>query len=151
MRIHEAAVFFKNFNKISILLDALIEVGLGYLALGQSSHTLSGGEAQRIKLATELSRGSIGKTLFILDEPTTGLHLQDIDRLLRVLQRLVNQGNTVIVIEHHLDVIKSCDWLIDMGPTGGHAGGYCLVSGTPESVAASESSITGKYLQRHMM
>jgi excinuclease ABC subunit A len=147
MSIAEAADFFQNFSKIARILKALVSVGLGYLSLGQPSHTLSGGEAQRIKLATELSRVSTSKTLYILDEPTTGLHMDDIGRLLDVLQSLVDLGNTVVVIEHHLDVLKVCDWLIDLGPTGGEAGGYCLAAGPPESIARTMTSMTGKYLQ----
>ncbi len=151
MSISEAAAFFQNFSKIARILDALVSVGLGYLSLGQPSHTLSGGEAQRIKLATELSRVSTSKTLYILDEPTTGLHVDDIGRLLHVLQSLVDQGNTVIVIEHHLDVMKVCDWLIDMGPAGGEAGGYCLAAGPPELIADTKASVTGKHLQTVMV
>ncbi len=147
MSIAEAAEFFQNFSKIARILDSLVSVGLGYLSLGQPSHTLSGGEAQRIKLATELSRVSTSKTLYILDEPTTGLHMDDIGRLLYVLQSLVDQGNTVIVIEHHLDVMKVCDWLIDLGPTGGEAGGYCTAAGPPERIAGTETSATGKHLK----
>jgi excinuclease ABC subunit A len=151
MSIAEAADFFQNFSKIARILDALVSVGLGYLSLGQPSHTLSGGEAQRIKLATELSRVSTSKTLYILDEPTTGLHMDDIGRLLHVLQSLVDQGNTVIVIEHHPDVMKVCDWLIDMGPTGGAAGGYCVASGPPELIANNKASLTGNYLMKALV
>ncbi len=147
MSIAEAADFFQNFSKVARILNSLVSVGLGYLSLGQPSHTLSGGEAQRIKLATELARTSTSKTLYILDEPTTGLHLEDIDRLIRVLQNLVDQGNTVIVIEHHLDVAKVCDWLIDLGPVGGEAGGYLMASGTPELIAKTKTSATGEYLK----
>jgi excinuclease ABC subunit A len=147
MSISEAAVFFENFSKVSRILKALVDVGLGYLSLGQPSQTLSGGEAQRIKLATELSRVSTGKTLYVLDEPTTGLHIADVRRLIGVLQNLVDLGNTVIVIEHHMDLIKVCDWIIDLGPDGGEAGGYLVGSGTPESVANNPKSLTGKYLQ----
>lgn len=148
MNIAEAADFFQNFSKIARILDALVQVGLGYLSLGQPSHTLSGGEAQRIKLATELARISTSQTLYILDEPTTGLHLEDIDRLIQVLQRLVDQGNTVIVIEHHLDVAKVCDWLIDLGPVGGASGGHVMAAGRPEVIAATKNSSTGEYLRR---
>ena len=126
----------------------LQQVGLGYIALGQSSTTLSGGEAQRIKLAKELSRRSTGKTLYILDEPTTGLHFADIQKLLEVLQRLVAQGNTVVVIEHNLDVIKTADYVIDMGPEGGGAGGKVIATGTPEQIARCKDSWTGKYLKK---
>ncbi len=146
MSIAEAAVFFENFSKVSRILKALVDVGLGYLSLGQPSHTLSGGEAQRIKLATELSRVSTGKTLYVLDEPTTGLHIADVRRLISVLQNLVDLGNTVIVIEHHMDLIKVCDWIIDLGPDGGDAGGQIVGVGTPEAIAANPKSLTGKYL-----
>ncbi|MCY2974630.1 MAG: excinuclease ABC subunit UvrA [Planctomycetota bacterium] len=147
MSIAEAARFFENFSKVSRILKALVDVGLGYLSLGQPSHTLSGGEAQRIKLATELSRVSTGKTLYVLDEPTTGLHIADVRRLISVLQNLVDLGNTVIVIEHHMGLIKVCDWIIDLGPDGGEAGGQIVGAGTPESIAANPKSLTGKYLQ----
>jgi len=122
-------------------------VGLGYLPLGQPSTTLSGGESQRIKLATELARTETGRTLYLLDEPTTGLHFDDIRQLLVVLQRLVDRGNTVIVIEHNLDVLKCCDWLLDLGPESGERGGYLLASGTPEQIAAMNGNETGRFLQ----
>ena len=125
----------------------LNDVGLGYITLGQSALTLSGGEAQRIKLAKELSKRSTGKTLFILDEPTTGLHFADIELLLGVLERLKNQGNTVVVIEHNLDVIKTADWIIDLGPEGGSDGGEIVAEGTPEDVAKVKKSFTGKFLK----
>lgn len=125
-----------------------MDVGLGYVKLGQSSTTLSGGEAQRVKLATELSRRSTGSTFYILDEPTTGLHAEDVKKLLEVLQRLVDGGNTVLVIEHNLDVIKSADWIIDLGPEGGIGGGEIVAVGTPEEVARCEASYTGQYLKR---
>ena len=125
-----------------------MDVGLGYVKLGQSSTTLSGGEAQRVKLATELSRRSTGNTFYILDEPTTGLHAEDVKKLLEVLQRLVDGGNTVLVIEHNLDVIKSADWLIDLGPEGGVGGGEIVAVGTPEEVARCEKSYTGQYLKK---
>jgi excinuclease ABC subunit A len=128
-------------------LEILRDVGLGYLALGQSATTLSGGEAQRIKLARELARKSTGRTLFVLDEPTTGLHFSDIEQLLHVLQRLVDEGNTVLVIEHDLDVIKQADHVIDMGPEGGDGGGEVVVAGTPEQVARHTGSHTGRYLR----
>jgi excinuclease ABC subunit A len=147
MRIDEAATFFENFPAIVRLLSSLQEVGLGYLTLGQSSTTLSGGEAQRIKLATELARVDTGSTLYILDEPTTGLHFDDIRQLLAVLNRLVDLGNTVLVIEHNLDVIKCADWLIDLGPEGGEAGGRITAAGTPEEVAAIEGNYTGMFLR----
>lgn len=148
MCIEDAVQFFENFPVIARMLHSLNEVGLGYLALGQASTTLSGGEAQRIKLATELGRVSTGTTLYILDEPTTGLHVDDVRRLLHVLQGLVEMGNTVIVIEHHLDVIKSADWVIDVGPEGGSGGGHIVAEGTPEDVAADSRSHTGRYLSQ---
>jgi excinuclease ABC subunit A len=126
----------------------LKEVGLGYITLGQSATTLSGGEAQRIKLSKELSKKATGRTLYILDEPTTGLHFDDIKQLLEVLNQLVDQGNTVVVIEHNLDVIKTCDYVIDMGPEGGDGGGQVLVAGAPEEVAKSQVSHTGRYLRK---
>jgi len=129
-------------------LQTLVDVGLGYIKLGQSATTLSGGEAQRIKLATELSRRSTGKTLYILDEPTTGLHFDDVKRLLQVLGKLVDKGNTVVIIEHNLDVIKSVDHVIDLGPEGGEAGGYIVAAGTPEEVARVKESYTGQYLAK---
>jgi len=129
-------------------MKTLYDVGLGYMRLGQPATTLSGGEAQRVKLATELARRATGRTLYILDEPTTGLHFADVERLLQVLQRLVDAGNTVVVIEHNLEVIKSADWLIDLGPDGGDAGGRVLAQGTPEAVAENEQSYTGQFLQR---
>ena len=128
-------------------MQTIQDVGLGYVHLGQPATTLSGGEAQRMKLASELHRQSNGKSFYILDEPTTGLHMDDIKRLLNVLQRLVDAGNTVLVIEHDLDVVKSADWLIDLGPEGGEAGGYVVATGTPEEVAEVEGSYTGKYLK----
>lgn len=148
MTVDEAAVFFENHPQLREKCALLQQVGLGYIALGQSSTTLSGGEAQRIKLAKELSRRSTGKTLYILDEPTTGLHFADIQKLLEVLQRLVAQGNTVVVIEHNLDVIKTADYVIDMGPEGGDAGGKVIATGTPEQIARCKDSWTGKYLKK---
>jgi len=148
MRVDEAAGFFENFPNIARILQNLHEVGLGYLTLGQPSTTLSGGEAQRIKLATELGRGESGKTLYILDEPTTGLHFDDVRKLLDVLGRLVDLGNTVIVIEHNLDVIKTADWILDLGPEGGQAGGELIAVGTPEQIAAEPHSHTGRYLRQ---
>jgi excinuclease ABC subunit A len=147
MSVDEAAAFFENFANVQRLLQVLQDVGLGYLKLGQPSNTLSGGEAQRIKLAAELARLDTGKTLYLLDEPTTGLHFEDIRRLLEVLQRLVDRGNTMIVIEHHLDVIKCADWILDLGPEGGAAGGRLVAAGTPEEVAAVEASHTGRFLR----
>ncbi len=146
MTIDEASQFFENFPKINRILSSLVDIGLGYVHLGQSSTTLSGGEAQRIKLGTELARVQTGRTVYVLDEPTTGLHFEDVGRLLCVLQRLVDAGNTVIVIEHNLDVIKSCDWLIDIGPVGGKAGGQLMACGTPEQVASLSQNLTGRYL-----
>ena len=146
MTIDEAAAFFENFPKITRLLSSLVDIGLGYVHLGQTSTTLSGGEAQRIKLGTELARTQTGRTVYVLDEPTTGLHFADVARLLAVLQRLVDAGNTVIVIEHNLDIIAACDWLIDIGPVGGVHGGQIMAEGTPESLAASNSNATGRYL-----
>ncbi|TOY70061.1 excinuclease ABC subunit UvrA [Leuconostoc citreum] len=150
MSVTEALAFFSPIPKIARKLQTISDVGLGYIKLGQSATTLSGGEAQRMKLASELHRRSNGKTMYILDEPTTGLHVDDISRLLLVLQRLVDGGNTVVVIEHNLDVIKSADWLIDMGPEGGEGGGNVLVTGTPEKVIRHEASYTGKYLKTIM-
>lgn len=147
MSIEDAAEFFQNHESICRVLATLVDVGLAYLTLGQPSTTLSGGEAQRIKLATELSRGSAGHTLYILDEPTTGLHSDDIRRLLVVLNRLVDQNNSVLVIEHNLDVIKTADWVIDLGPEGGAGGGRIVAAGTPEEIAACEASYTGQFLR----
>ncbi|MFH0951508.1 MAG: excinuclease ABC subunit UvrA [bacterium] len=147
MSVDEAKVFFRHISAVYQKLNILSEVGLGYLSLGQSATTLSGGEAQRIKLATELSRRATGKTLYILDEPTTGLHFDDIKRLLKVLNKLVDKGNTVLIIEHNLDVIKSVDWVIDLGPEGGAEGGYVVAAGTPKDVAKIKTSYTGQYLK----
>ena len=146
MTIDEAHEFFDAYPKLKKIISTLKDVGLGYISLGQPSTTLSGGEAQRVKLASELSRANTGNTLYILDEPTTGLHFQDVELLLSVLNRLVNLGNTVIVIEHHLDVIKVADHVIDMGPEGGIGGGTIVAQGTPEEVASIASSPTGKFL-----
>jgi excinuclease ABC subunit A len=148
MTVSEAIPFFENQQSILRYLKTLDEVGLGYISLGQPSTQLSGGEAQRIKLATELSKRSTGKTLYILDEPTTGLHFADVEKLLYVLNRLVDEGNTVVVIEHNLDVIKQADHIIDLGPEGGDGGGRIVCEGTPEEVAEVEESKTGKYLKR---
>jgi excinuclease ABC subunit A len=145
--VEEAVCFFENIPATHRVFVSLLDVGLGYLPIGQSSATLSGGESQRIKLATELARTETGKTLYVLDEPTTGLHFDDIRRLLDVLQRLVELGNTAIVIEHNLDVLKCCDWLLDLGPEGGAGGGYLLASGTPEQIAALEGNDTGRFLR----
>jgi excinuclease ABC subunit A len=150
MRVDESLDFFENFPLVHRMITSLHDVGLGYLPLGQPSTTLSGGEAQRIKLAAELGRVDGGGALYILDEPTTGLHLDDIRRLLEVLSRLVDKGNTVIVIEHHLDVVKSADWLIDLGPEGGELGGQIVAAGTPEEIAAIAGNHTGEHLREHV-
>ena len=146
MPIEEASKFFESVPAIARYLTTLNDVGLGYVRLGQSAPTLSGGEAQRVKLATELQRRSTGRTIYVLDEPTTGLHFEDVRKLLLVLNRLVDTGNSVIVIEHNLDVIKSADWVIDMGPEGGAGGGTVIAEGTPEVVAKDAKSYTGKFL-----
>ena len=138
--------FFQAVPTIARFLNTLCDVGLGYVRLGQSAPTLSGGEAQRVKLATELQRRSTGRTIYVLDEPTTGLHFEDVSKLLGVLNRLVDTGNTVVVIEHNLDVIKSADWVIDMGPEGGFRGGTVVAEGTPEEVAQNKRSYTGHFL-----
>ena len=148
MPIEQAAGFFEPVPAIHRHLQTLVDVGLGYVRLGQPAPTLSGGEAQRVKLATELQRRSAGKTIYILDEPTTGLHFDDISKLLGVLQRLVDAGNTVIVIEHNLDVIKTADWVIDLGPEGGSRGGTIIATGTPEQLATADDSYTGQYLKK---
>jgi excinuclease ABC subunit A len=145
--VQEALEFFANHPKISRILQTLHDVGLDYVKLGQSATTLSGGEAQRVKLAKELSRVATGRTLYILDEPTTGLHFADIQRLLDVLHRLVDAGNTVVVIEHNLDVIKTADWIIDLGPEGGDEGGNIIAQGPPESVTQLDGSYTGQFLR----
>jgi excinuclease ABC subunit A len=147
MTVEDALGFFDNFPRITRLLAALHDVGLGYVELGQSSTTLSGGEAQRVKLATELGKNPTGHTLYVLDEPTTGLHFADIARLLGVLGRLADQGNTLVVIEHNLDVIKCADWIIDLGPEGGDRGGTIVAAGTPEDVAQVGGSYTGQFLR----
>ena len=147
MTIEEAVVFFENVPKIYNKIKVMQDVGLGYVKLGQPATTLSGGEAQRVKLATELSRRSTGKTVYILDEPTTGLHSADIHKLLGILQRLVDGGDTVIVIEHNLDVIKTADHIIDLGPEGGDRGGTIVATGTPEEIVKVKASYTGKFLQ----
>lgn len=150
MTVAEAAVFFENIPRLKDKLSVMNEVGLGYIKLGQQAPTLSGGEAQRVKLATELSRPSTGRTLFLLDEPTTGLHFEDINVLLTLLQKLVNKGNTIVVIEHNLDVIKCADWIIDLGPEGGNKGGYIIAEGNPKQIAANPNSITGRYLKEEL-
>ena len=148
MTVDEAVPFFENLPRIARKIQTLQEVGLGYIRLGQASTTLSGGEAQRVKLATELSKRSTGKTIYILDEPTTGLHTDDVRRLIEVLQRLVDAGNTMVVIEHNLDVIKTADYIIDLGPEGGSGGGEIVAAGTPEDVAQCDRSYTGRYLKK---
>ena len=148
MTVEEALTFFENVPKIRKKVQTLYDVGLGYVKLGQPSTTLSGGEAQRIKLATELSRTSTGKTIYILDEPTTGLHFEDVAKLVEILQKLVEGGNTVVVIEHNLDVIKTADYIIDLGPEGGDKGGTIVATGTPEEVAKVKKSYTGQYISR---
>ncbi len=148
MTCDQALEFFGNIPAIARKLQTLVDVGLGYITLGQSATTLSGGEAQRIKLSSELSRRPTGRTLYILDEPTTGLHMADVDKLLKMLHALVETGNSMVVIEHNLDVIKNADWLIDMGPEGGNAGGQIVAQGTPEQVAKVKQSYTGQYLYK---
>ena len=147
MSVEEALQFFAKIPKIRRRLQTLHDVGLDYIKLGQPATTLSGGEAQRVKLAAELCKVATGKTLYILDEPTTGLHFADIEKLLETLQRLVDSGNTMIVIEHNLDVIKQADWIVDLGPEGGEAGGEIVAVGTPEDVAGVEASFTGQFLR----
>ena len=147
MTVEQAREFFDAVPVIARKLQTLVDVGLSYITLGQSATTLSGGEAQRVKLSLELSKRDTGRTLYILDEPTTGLHFQDIELLLRVLHRLADNGNTVVVIEHNLDVIKTADWLIDLGPEGGGGGGRILASGTPQTIAAVAESHTGRFLK----
>ena len=148
MTVEDARRFFQNVPAVASKLETLMDVGLSYVRLGQNATTLSGGEAQRVKLARELSKRATGRTLYILDEPTTGLHFHDIAQLLRVLERLRDEGNTIIVIEHNLDVIKTADWIVDLGPEGGDGGGRLVAAGTPEQVAAHPSSYTGRYLRR---
>jgi excinuclease ABC subunit A len=147
LTVEDALAFFNAVPSIARKLQTLMDVGLGYIRLGQAATTLSGGEAQRVKLALELSKRDTGRTLYILDEPTTGLHFHDIALLLKVLHQLRDAGNTIVVIEHNLDVIKTADWLIDMGPEGGSGGGQLLIAGTPEDIAACEASFTGRYLK----
>ena len=147
MTVDEALEFFKNIPSIKRTLQVLHDVGLGYVKLGQPATTLSGGEAQRIKLASELRKRDTGRTLYILDEPTVGLHFEDVRKLVEVLHRLVDRGNTVIVIEHNLDVIKNADHIIDLGPEGGKEGGYIVATGTPEEIAKNLHSYTGRFLK----
>ena len=148
MTVTEALKFFENVPRIQRKIQTLYDVGLGYIKLGQPSTTLSGGEAQRVKLATELSRRATGKTMYILDEPTTGLHIADVDKLIDVLQKLVDAGNSVVVIEHNLEVIKTADYIIDLGPEGGDEGGRVVAAGTPEEVAESDKSYTAQFLRK---
>ncbi|MCL2085138.1 MAG: hypothetical protein FWH06_07780, partial [Oscillospiraceae bacterium] len=148
MTCEEALAFFDSVPRLKRRLQTLSEVGLGYIRLGQPSTTLSGGEAQRVKLSTELSRRGTSSTIYILDEPTTGLHVADVHKLIEVLNRLVDTGSTVLVIEHNLEVIKTADHIIDLGPEGGHRGGMVVASGTPEQVAANPASYTGQYLAK---
>ena len=148
MTVEEALPFFENVPSIRRKIETLNDVGLSYVKLGQPSTELSGGEAQRIKLATELSRRSTGKTIYILDEPTTGLHFADVQKLVEILQKLTEGGNTVVVIEHNLDVTKTADYIIDIGPEGGDGGGTVIAKGTPEEVAANPASYTGKYIKK---
>ena len=147
MHIEEAVKFFENVPSVRRKIETLNEVGLGYLKLGHPSTSLSGGEAQRVKLATELSKRSTGRTIYILDEPTTGLHFDDVKKLIEILQRLTENGNTVVVIEHNLDVIKSADYIIDIGPEGGDKGGTVVAEGTPEKIAKDKKSYTGEFLK----
>ena len=148
MNVSDARDFFKNIPSIERQLATLEEVGLGYIKLGQPSTQLSGGEAQRVKLASELSKRSTGKTIYILDEPTTGLHFADVDKLIQVLEQLVDSGNTVLVIEHNLEVIKMADYIIDIGKDGGTKGGEIIATGTPEEIAQNKNSYTGEFLKK---
>ena len=150
MTVEEALHFFENVPSIRRKMETLYDVGLSYVKLGQPSTELSGGEAQRIKLATELSKRSTGKTIYILDEPTTGLHFADVHKLIEILRRLSDGGNTVVVIEHNLDVIKTADYIIDMGPEGGDGGGTVIAKGTPEEVAKVKGSYTGQYVKKYL-
>jgi excinuclease ABC subunit A len=150
MTVEEALAFFENFPRIQQMLKSLNDVGLGYVHLGQPSTQLSGGEAQRVKLASELGKSATGHTLYVLDEPTTGLHFADIHNLLNVLNRLADMGNTILVIEHNLDVIKCADWIIDMGPDGGDAGGRVIAEGRPEEIVDIPESYTGQYLRKRL-
>ena len=147
MTVEEACTFFENIPRIHRKIQTLVDVGLGYIKMGQSATTLSGGEAQRVKLALELAKRETGQTVYILDEPTTGLHVADVHKLVKVLDKLVDAGNTVIIIEHNLDIIKRADHIIDLGPEGGSAGGEIVAQGTPEEVAQNPASFTGQYLK----
>jgi excinuclease ABC subunit A len=148
MTVEDARLFFDAIPSVARKLQTLVDVGLSYVSLGQSATTLSGGEAQRIKLAKELSRRDTGRTLYLMDEPTTGLHFFDIEQLLKVIHRLRDAGNTIVIIEHNLDVIKTADWLIDLGPEGGDKGGQIIATGTPEQLAKHPTSYTGKFLKK---
>ena len=150
MTVEEAMTFFENVPSIYRKIKTLNDVGLSYIKLGQPSTTLSGGEAQRIKLATELSKRSTGKTIYILDEPTTGLHFADVHKLVEILEQLAEGGNTVVVIEHNLDVIKTADYIIDIGPEGGEGGGTIVATGTPEQITKCKESYTGKYIKKYL-
>jgi excinuclease ABC subunit A len=150
MTVEEAVIFFKHHPKILRKISTLNEVGLGYISLGQHATTLSGGEAQRVKLSSELSKRDTGRTLYVLDEPTTGLHFQDVKNLLLLLDKLVNKGNTVLIIEHNLDIIKAADYIIDLGPEGGQNGGQIVCSGSPEEVASHEASYTARFLKQEL-
>jgi len=150
MTFHQGLEFFDSIPNLKRTLKTVVDVGLGYIELGQSSTTLSGGKSQRVKIARELRKTSTGNTLYILDEPTTGLHAHDINFLLKVLQKLVDKGNTVVIIEHNMDVIKSVDYLIDLGPEGGEKGGELVVKGTPEEIINNKTSYTAKYLKRYL-
>ncbi|MBI3341742.1 excinuclease ABC subunit UvrA, partial [Candidatus Curtissbacteria bacterium] len=150
MTVEDALKYFEHIPQIHSKLETIYDVGLGYIRLGQPAPTLSGGEAQRVKLATELSKRATGRTMYILDEPTTGLHFADIERLLLILRRLASQGNTVVVIEHNMDVIKNADWIIDLGPEGGDGGGQLVATGTPQEIAQLKDSYTGVFLKREL-
>jgi excinuclease ABC subunit A len=150
MTVSEAMGHFTNVPRIRNKLETMFDVGLGYIRLGQPATTLSGGEAQRVKLSTELSKRATGRTLYMLDEPTTGLSFEDCSHLLRVLHRLVDAGNSVVLIEHHLDLIKNADWIIDLGPGAGDKGGYVIAEGTPEDIVGMDHSYTGQYLEAHL-
>ncbi len=148
MTVEKALEFFENIPRIQRKLQTLVDVGLGYIRLGQPATTLSGGEAQRVKLATELSKRATGRTMYILDEPTTGLHIADVHKLIEVLHKLVEGGNSVVVIEHNLDIIKTSDYIIDLGPEGGNQGGEIVATGTPEELAKVKGSYTGQFLKK---
>jgi len=150
MTVEEAKYFFQNIPAVQTKLNTIADVGLDYIQLGQAATTLSGGEAQRVKLSKELSKRSTGRTLYILDEPTTGLHFADVEQLLQVLSKLVDSGNTVIIIEHNMDVIKTADYIIDLGPEGGDKGGEIIINGSPEEVAKNKKSYTGQHLKEHL-